>query len=128
MELGTVQVFEFKSRSGVEYAWLGELWVVKEIAKHIGVDMVAEEINLKDFGISKLEDLLRINPDINFEFSMTTENKDPIMAVLIEAVGGYEYVIIDGWHRLYKAVANGQETIMVYWITGELEVNIRVEK
>lgn len=85
---------------------------------HCNVDLMIEDYNGKRAEAINVSEIYKEDSTVNFEYAITTNNKNPIIIVRFSD-GTYE--ILDGNHRLYKAVYEGKHQVMAY-ILNEIEL------
>ncbi|MBG0824898.1 hypothetical protein HS048_29810 [Planomonospora sp. ID91781] len=61
---------------------------------------------------------------IDTEHARTVDLAEPLIAVPVPDGGGP--LVIDGWHRIHKALATGVERLPVIFLTAEEELACRV--
>jgi hypothetical protein len=68
--------------------------------------------------------LMKEYPELNTRYAMTTNPETPLIMV------GFDdgWRIIDGWHRLYKAMKLGWKDVPVVLIPAEVAVLFRLAK
>ena len=85
-----------------------------------------EEFRPGDFDIS-LEHLLERYPDLDIGYARQLTDEDMEQPLLFLPFGG-RHQLIDGWHRLYKAVTSGIETLPARVLTEEEAQTVLLEQ
>lgn len=114
------QVFTFTDATGTQWHWNASK----------GYRLIEQsprtplEFWPSDHGID-LAHLRHRYPDLNEEYAKTVDLSKPILFVPFE---GGTSVLIDGWHRLYRAVSEGVSSLPCYELTPEEAEQILVMK
>ncbi|MES2461986.1 MAG: hypothetical protein V4671_15485 [Armatimonadota bacterium] len=79
----------------------------------------------RDFGITA-EHIRARYPDIDEAYAHTTDLSRPLLFVLHPKPEEATAILIDGWHRLFRAVTEGGETLPAWALTREEAEQIRL--
>jgi hypothetical protein len=66
---------------------------------------------------------------VNVEYAMTkTDLNKPIIVAPVSSPSGefFGWMVIDGWHRVYRALSEGRETLPAYLLNTAAEEAIRI--
>jgi hypothetical protein len=98
---------------------LGYSWNIAAIKKYIDENkdkVPVGLVNPKDF--SKLIGFIHVDK----EYAMKSTNNEPI--IVAEYKKG-EHIAIDGWHRIYRDIENGCDSISYYLLDFETQNQFR---
>jgi len=62
-------------------------------------------------------------PELDAAYAMTTDVAKPLLFIPFEG----RHLLVDGWHRLYRAVAEGVTDLMAYTLTEEEAAAVLME-
>lgn len=115
-----VQVYSFHDEEdGKDYHWNATHG--RELAVQAGHQIVIAD--LAQAGLT-LEHILAIYPDLDVAHALALP-LDALLEPLLFVSHRNKHVLIDGWHRYYKAVAIGLEELPAYILTQEEADSIR---
>ena len=86
---------------------------------HCDVDSLIADYKGKPAELINVNEVFKSDSKVDFEYAMKTDTNNPIIIVRFDD-GTHE--VLDGNHRLFKAVHEGQTYIKVH-IINELELN-----
>ena len=86
---------------------------------HCDVDTLIADYKGKQAQLVSVNEIFKQDSKVDFEYAMKTDNNNPIIIVRFDD-GTYE--VLDGNHRLFKAVHEGKTHIMAH-ILNEIELN-----
>ncbi len=115
----TGETFSFTDEDGTDYVW--SVTQAKEIIAASGV--MPEDFNLAGQGISA-EHLLARYPSLSVEKAAEANLSEPVIFIAFKG----ENLLIDGWHRMYKAVSKSAPAIPCYVLTEEEAEGVLVSK
>lgn len=75
------------------------------------VDLLINDFRNKTPDIIKVKDVYEYNDSLDFDYSLNTDTMRPIYVVRFN---DGEFTVLDGNHRLYKAMKNNMEYISAY--------------
>ena len=107
--LGSVfdQVFSYNTEDGWQYHWS-----VAEAKRRAYATAVLKGISLSGTGMTR-ELILSLYPDLDEKRALTRDLTVPLL--FLPFCG--EYVLIDGWHRTYKALLTGIDILPCYLLS-----------
>lgn len=113
-ELERVEIYRFNAYDGQEYVW--------DVTKAIRLTKGSEPELLRVLAAFTEEEIFCLYPELNREYAMTTDISKPALVVTFP---DDEKVIIDGWHRLYKAFKSGADLPLIF-LTPEQDKACRI--
>jgi hypothetical protein len=123
------QVFQFMTRA----------WCITKALELIEADPIAAEL-VEAMDITTLDSYLELTPatpgmvrlitmEVDKEYALTRTNLEkPILVVRLTSDDGEDYgsLVIDGWHRVYRARVEGRGELPAYVLSAEAEAALRV--
>ena len=100
------QVFSYDTEDGWQYHWS-----VAE-AKRRAEATVLSEISLSETGMTR-ELILSLYPDLDERYALTRDLTQPLLFLPFYG----KHVLIDGWHRTYKALLTGVDILPCYLLS-----------
>lgn len=104
---GTCQVFVHRADDGTLRGW--DATVGNLIVRDGRAPMV---FSLIEQGVTE-EVIKRLSPELDEEYAMMTDLSQPLLFIPFEDAG----LLIDGWHRLWKAHQLGVAELLVFLLT-----------
>ena len=108
--LGSVfdQVFSYDTQDGWQYHWSVAEAKRRAERRH----SVLKGISLSETGMTR-ELLLSLYPDLDEKYALTRDLSQPLLFLPFYG----QHVLIDGWHRTYKALLTGVDILPCYTLT-----------
>lgn len=101
------QVFSYDTEDGWQYHWS-----VAEARKRAEATGVLAKISLSETGMTK--ELIRsLYPDLDEKRALTRDLTQPLLFLPFYG----QFVLIDGWHRTYKALLTGVDILPCYLLS-----------
>jgi hypothetical protein len=101
------QVFSYDTEDGWQYHWS-----VSEARKRAEATGVLAEISLSETGMTR--ELIRsLYPDLDERRALTRDLTQPLLFLPFYG----QHVLIDGWHRTYKALLTGVDVLPCYLLS-----------
>ena len=118
LDLGTRtdQVYSFETEEGWQYHW-----AIAEATKRAEASCELSTVSLSDAGMT-VELVRAMNRDLDEAYALTTNLLKPLLFVPFQLEEGEpetvvrttEHVLIDGWHRVFKAAHMGVDILPCY--------------
>ena len=119
--VGVVQVYEFHdTEDGKTYFW--NATEGRRLAEARGAEFVS--VSLKEMSMTQKR-ILELAPDLNTKRALRLPGAALLSPLLFVPHKG-RHVLIDGWHRLYKAAVQGFPVLPAILLTEEEEHAIRI--
>lgn len=113
-------------------------WCIDTAEELIQVDPTAAEL-VPEGDITRLGKFLPLNPDppgivplvrvhVDVEYAMTVDLDKPVIAARLVSESGKDggVIVIDGWHRVFRALWEGREHLPTYLLSAEAEQACRI--
>ncbi|WP_181771266.1 hypothetical protein [Amycolatopsis pittospori] len=94
--------------------------------EHASLAGMEQFLTLKPAAEGRIK-LIEVKVDI--EYAMTkTDLSDPLIIAPLRSPSGEDFGLfpIDGWHRIYRALSEGRETLPAYLLNSAAEEAIRI--
>ena len=101
------QVFSYDTEDGWQYHWS-----VAEAKRRAEATAVLEEISLLETGMN-LARIRQLYPDLDEKRALTRDLSQPLLFLPFYG----QHVLIDGWHRTYKALLTGVDILPCYLLS-----------
>ena len=111
------QVYDFEDGAGTRYRW--DVGRALQMAQARG-DLLT--FCPADHGIT-LDEIRERHRNLNERYAMTTDTRRPVLFVQMPSG---EHQLIDGWHRLFRAIATGVQELPAYLLTNEEAAAVRI--
>ena len=101
------QAFSYDTEDGWQYHWS-----VAEAKRRAEATATLGEISLSETGMTR-ELILSLYPDLDEKRALTRDLTIPLLFLPFYG----QHVLIDGWHRTYKALLTGVDILPCYVLT-----------
>ena len=101
------QVFSYDTEDGWQHHWS-----VAEAKRRAEATAVLEEVSLSETGMN-LARIRQLYPDLDEKRALTRDLSQPLLFLPFYG----QHVLIDGWHRTYKALLTGVDILPCYTLT-----------
>lgn len=93
---------------------------------HVLITGLDQFLSLKPAPEGRLK-LIEVKVDVEYAMTKTNLSKPIIFAPLSSPSGeDFGWMVIDGWHRIYRALSEGWETLPAYLLNPAAEEAIRI--